>query len=70
MNYTLDRYVHSPGELRLMVTMLAGAGWVAYYTGGGGGVEARKLTEGESWREGRDEYIGVFDTEAKARAAG
>ena len=70
MNFTLDRYVHSPGDLRLMVTVLKGVGWVAYYAVGGSGVEIQKLTAGESWREGHDEYIGVFETEAQARAAG
>jgi len=70
MNYTLDRYVHSPGDLRLMVTILEGTGWVAYYSGGGGGVETRALTAGESWQEGNDEYIGIFETQAQASAAG
>lgn len=70
MNYTLDRYVHSPGDLRLMVTLLNGTGWAAYYTAGGGGVETQKLTAGESWREGADEYIGVFETHVQADAAG
>lgn len=70
MNFTLDRYVHSPGDLRLMVTVLKGVGWVAFYPAGGSGVEIKSLTAGESWREGHDEYIGVFETEDQARAAG
>ena len=70
MNFTLDRYVHSPGDLRLMVTVLKGVGWVAYFAAGGSGVEVQKLTAGESWREGHDEYIGVFETEDQARDAG
>ena len=69
MNFTLDHYVHSPGDLRLMVTVLKGVGGVAYFAAGGSGVEIKKLTAGESWREGHDEYIGVFETDAQARTA-
>lgn len=69
MIFTLEHYAHSPGDLRRMVTVLDGCGWVAYYTAGGSGMQVCRLAAGESWREGPDELIGVFEREESARAA-
>ena len=52
MNFTLDRYVHSPGDLRLMVTVLKGVGWVAYFAAGGSGVEIKKTHRGRELARG------------------
>ena len=55
MNFTLDRYVHSPGDLRLMVTVLNGVGWVAYFAAGGSGALCARLHE-TSAHGGRRKY--------------
>ncbi len=65
MKYDVRRYNYTENEMRDEVVMTRGSGYVVYIYSGMG-MDYTYLGEGESWREGSDELVGVYETREEA----
>ena len=65
MKYDVRRYNYTENEMRDEVVMKEGAGYVVYIYSGMG-MDCCLLTEGETWREGSEELVGVYETRVEA----
>ncbi len=68
MKYDVRRYNYTENEMRDEVVMIEGSGYVVYIYSGMG-IDYILLTEGESWCEGSDELVGVYERRAEAEEA-
>ncbi len=68
MKYEVKRYNYTENEMRDEVVMTEGSGYVVY-TYSGMGIDYAVLGEGESWKEGQDELMGVYETREEAEKA-
>ena len=65
MKYDVRRYNYTENEMRDEVVMKEGSGFVVYISSGMG-MDYIFLNEGECWREGSDELVGVYERRAEA----
>ena len=65
MKYDVRRYNYTENEMRDEVVMKEGSGFVVYICSAIG-MDYILLTEGESWHEGSDELVGVYERRAEA----
>ncbi|MBR5535688.1 MAG: hypothetical protein IKU60_03475 [Clostridia bacterium] len=68
MKYDVRRYNYTENEMRDEVVMIEGAGYVVYIYSAMG-MDYTLLGEGEVWREGSEELVGVYETREEAEEA-
>ena len=68
MKYDVRRYNYTENEMRDEVVMTKGSGYVVYIYSCMG-IDYILLREGESWREGSCELVGVYETREEAEDA-
>lgn len=66
--YEYRRYEYEKSDFRTEVVAYDTV-YVTYISMGGSGLEIVELKKGESWREGSDEIIEVYDTLDEANIA-
>jgi len=66
--YKITRYEHDTNDFRSEVEAMDTV-YIAYILMGGSGLSIQILHVGESWREGADELLGVFETREEAKLA-
>ena len=61
--YQIQSYLYLPGEWRRLVKAVEKELYLVHTTVNGSGLDHCRLAPGESWPEGAEELIRVFDTE-------
>lgn len=61
-------YTYSPNDLRKKITATADMIYILCSTDNGSGFQVIPCLRGQSWWEGAEEFLGVFDTEEEAWA--
>ena len=65
MKYDVRRYNYTENEMIDEFVMIEGSGYLVYIYSCMG-IDYILLTEGESWCEGSDELVGVYETREEA----
>ena len=68
-NYEIRSYEYNPGDRRDEIIVHEGAVTIVHTTENGSGLYTRRLFAGESWREGREELMGIYATDEEAELA-
>lgn len=65
MKYNIRKYNYDKDEMRDEVVVTEGTAFLVYIYSGMG-IDYTILHEGDSWREGSDELVGVYETREEA----